>query len=170
MRTRTSILALLVLAALASDVRAQEEPPAAPPAAPDSAFSTPPLSPGGAFLRSLLIPGWAQAELGAEARGAFYFLAASFSWFMAARTQIRLNEAERTQPPDAGLVESRRQQREDWIALGVFWAFFAGADGWVSVQLWGFGERTGLRPPSLSMQFEPEGPALVIGWRLPVGP
>jgi hypothetical protein len=170
MRALSPLLALGVILALTPAARAQQGKPVAPPAPQDSVFSKPPISAGGAFFRSLIIPGWAQAELGAEARGAFYFLAASFSWFMVGRTQIRLNEAERTQPPDAGVVESRRQQLEDWITLGVFWAFFAGADGWVSVHLWGFDERTGLKPPDLTLLIEPAGPALLLGWRFPVGP
>lgn len=34
-----------------------------------------------------------------------------------------------------GLVESRRQQREDWIALGIFFALLGGADAFVSAHL-----------------------------------
>ncbi len=79
---------------------------------------------------------------------------------MVARSQIRLAHAERTLPEDSPIISSRRQQREDWIALAVFWALFAGADGWISVQLYGFDERTGLGP---------EGVALSFGWEIPVG-
>lgn len=141
---------------------AQEEEPAPEAAAPvDTLFSKPPLSAGGAFWRSLVIPGWAQAELGAESRGALYFFAESFSLFMVARTQLRLDWAVRTQPEDSGLISSRRQQREDWIALAVFWALFAAADGWVSVHLFGFDERTGLQPDDVAFR---------IGWKIPVGP
>lgn len=140
---------------------AQQESAPAEVAPPDTLFTPPPLSPGGAFLRSLVLPGWAQSELGAESRGAFYFLAESFSLFMVARTQIRLDWAERTRPADSGLIESRKQQREDWIALAVFTAFFAAADGWVSVHLFGFDERTGLSP---------EDVAIGVGWKIPLGP
>ncbi len=107
-----------------------QEPGAA--ALPDTVFSQPPLSPGGAFFRSLVLPGWAQAELGHEARGAFYFFAEAFSLFMVARTVQRLSHAERTLPEDSDVVSSRKQQREDWIALAVFWAFFSAADAWFS--------------------------------------
>lgn len=141
-----------------------QQPEAAPATQqPDTLFTPPPLSPGGAFLRSLVIPGWAQAELGFETRGAFYFLAEAFSLFMVARSQIRLSHAERTavDPETSGLVSARRQQREDWIALAVFWAFFSAADGWVSVQLFGFEERTGLRPEDVAFQ---------VGWKIPIGP
>lgn len=137
----------------------QEGQPA--PQGPDSLFPEPPLSPGGAFIRSLVIPGWAQAELGAEARGAFYFFAEAFSLFMVARTQIRLSHAERSLPEDDPLVQGRRQQREDWIAMAVFWSVFAAADGWVSVHLYGFDERTGL---------DPERVALTVSFKIPLGP
>jgi hypothetical protein len=150
------------LAAFPAAVAAQQEPTREEAAPADSSFfSKPPLSPGGAFLRSFVLPGWAQAELGSESRGALYFFAEGFSLFMVARTQIRLGYAERTQPKDSGLIESRKQQREDWIALAVFTAFFAAADGWVSVHLYGFEERTGVKPEDI---------AIGVGWRIPIGP
>ena len=162
LRASSGLLLFSLAMGLPGAAIAQEEEPAQEAAAPvDTIFSKPPLSAGGAFLRSLVIPGWAQAELGAESRGALYFFAESFSLFMVARTQARLDWAVRTQPEDSGLIESRRQQREDWIAMSVFWAFFAGADGWVSVHLYGFDERTGL---------EPEQVAFGISIRIPVGP
>lgn len=160
MTRRACVLALTVALLVPATLPAQQDQEAAP-ARPDSLFPEPPLSPGGAFIRSLVIPGWAQAELGAESRGAFYFLAEAFSLFMVARTQIRLDHAERNLPDDHPLVLSRRRQREDWIALAVFWSFFAAADGWVSVHLYGFDERTGL---------EPEQVALAVSFRIPLGP
>lgn len=162
---RGRIVALLVASALAlllpAIAAAQDEPEPEKAASLDSIFRPPPLSPGGAFLRSLVLPGWAQAELGAESRGALYFFAESFSLFMVARTQIRLDWAERTEPKDSGLISSRKQQREDWIALAVFTAFFAAADGWISVHLFGFDERTGIQPDDV---------AIGVGWKIPLGP
>jgi hypothetical protein len=160
MSCRALALALVLMIQTPATLVAQQEQ-AAGPVRPDSLFPEPPISPGGAFLRSLVIPGWAQAELGAEARGAFYFFAEAFSLFMVARTQIRLDHAERNLPDDDPLVLGRRQQREDWIAMAVFWAFFAAADGWVSVHLYGFDERTGL---------EPEQVAFGVSFRIPLGP
>jgi len=156
-----SAIALGLAASLPAAAVAQEEPVRQEAAPADSFFSKPPLSPGGAFLRSFVLPGWAQAELGAESRGALYFFAESFSLFMVARTQARLSWAERTQPENSPVIESRRQQREDWIALAVFWAFFAAADGWVSVHLYGFDERTGVKPEDI---------AIGVGWQIPIGP
>lgn len=163
--TSRAVPLALALALLGAPARLPAQQPTAPTASEqaDTVFTPPPLTPGGAFLRSLVIPGWAQAELGAEARGAFYFLAETFSLFMVVRSQIRLSHAERSEPdPEtSSLVSSRRQQREDWIALAVFWAFFSAADGWVSVQLFGFEERTGLRPEDVAFQ---------VGWKIPFGP
>lgn len=149
-----------LLLAFAGSLTGQETP--SDTTAPvDSFFPQPPISAGGAFLRSLVIPGWAQAELGAETRGAFYFLAESFSLFMVARTQLRLEHAMRTEPKDSPLIDSRQQQKEDWIALAVFWAFFSAADGWISVHLFGFDDRTGLSPEDVAFR---------VGWKIPFGP
>jgi hypothetical protein len=159
--TRRAFTLALTLLLSAPVTLAAQQAQQAESARPDSLFPEPPLSPGGAFIRSLVIPGWAQAELGAEARGALYFFAEAFSLFMVARTQIRLSHAERNLPEDDPLVQGRRQQREDWIAMAVFWSFFAAADGWISVHLYGFDERTGL---------EPEQVAFGITFRIPLGP
>ena len=152
---RAALLALILLGAGEARAQGRERGPA--PVA-DTLFPEPPISAGGAFFRSVAIPGWAQADLGAPERGAFYFLMEAASLWMVIRTQRRLNHAERTSP-GSSLVESRRQQREDWIALAVFWSLFSGADGWVSVQLYGFRERTGQRPGDVT--------ALELGWKVP---
>ncbi len=161
---------LLVLALAAPAALSAQEAEAPPPSQIDSVFPRPPLSAGGAFFRSLFLPGWAQAELGHEARGAFYFFAESFSLFMIARTQKRLAHAQRTLPEDSGIISSRRQQREDWIALAVFWAFFSAADAWVSVQLFGFEDRTEMGPQPVSLQMRWEDSGFEVGWRIAVGP
>jgi hypothetical protein len=160
MRRLTFAFVVLLLAGVPGTLSAQEEQ-AAEPAQTDTLFPEAPFSAGGAFWRSVVIPGWAQAELGAESRGAFYFLAEAFSIFMVARSQIRLSHAQRTLSNDNPVTISRRQQREDWAALAVFWALFAGADGWVSVHLYGFDERTGVGPDDV---------AIGIGWKIPFGP
>ncbi len=155
------LMLLALTLATSGALMAQEEAQPQAEAAADSFFPQPPISAGGAFLRSLVIPGWAQAELGAQSPGAFYFLAESFCIFMVARTSIRLDYAKRDEAANPGLVASRQQQLEDWIALAVFTALFSAADGWISVQLFGFDERTGLTPGDV---------AFSVGWRLPIGP
>jgi hypothetical protein len=110
-----------------------------PVAATADTAGAPPLSPWGAFWRSLLVPGWGQAELDAEVRGAVYFVAEATSAWMWVRTQRRLDAARRrAASPADPLVRARTQQREDWIVLTVFWAFFNAADAWVTAHLHGF--------------------------------
>ncbi|NIR43198.1 MAG: hypothetical protein GWN99_04610 [Gemmatimonadetes bacterium] len=160
---RSRAVCLLVLSLLVATPRlavAQDQP--APVRLDSLSFPQPPLTPGGAFIRSLVVPGWAQAELGAPTRGAFYFLAEAFSLVMLARSQIRLSQTQRSDPSNEALLDAREQQREDWIALAVFTAFFSAADGFVSVHLWGFDERTGVSP---------EGEmAAEVTIRIPFGP
>ncbi len=160
MIARTAALLGLLVALSAGPILAQDQERAAPAQQDTTAFSKPPISPGGAFLRSLVIPGWGQSALGAKSRGAFYFFMETASLLMLARTQIRLNHAERTEPEGSGLIDSRIEQREDWIVFAVFWAFASAADGFVAAHLYGFEERTGEGP----------GVSYVIGWRIPFGP
>lgn len=96
----------------------------------------PPVSPLGAFGRSLVLPGWGQVAVDRPGRGAFYFGMEAASLFMVFRTQARLEAAQAG--GDTALVSARKQQREDWIALSVFWALFSGADAWVSTQFWDY--------------------------------
>ncbi|MBI4513811.1 MAG: hypothetical protein HY702_06835 [Gemmatimonadetes bacterium] len=118
------------------------------------------LSPWGAFWRSLVIPGWGQSELDAKTRGAVYFVAEGASVWMWIRTQRRLDHARRLFPEEHPLVSSRKQQREDWIALTLFWAFFNAADAWVTAHLHGF-ETKPIPVPG-------EAVGLFVGWSLPL--
>lgn len=163
---RASLAALGLLAAAAGGAGAQE------PAAPRDTLArrgeivpaadvTPPISPWGAFWRSLVLPGWGQSELGSHTRGAVYFAAEGTSLWMWVRTQRRLDYARRRVLEDDPLVQSRKQQREDWITLTVFWAFFNAADAWVSAHLYGFEAKP------IPIPGEPAG--LFVGWSLPVG-
>lgn len=91
-RRAATLLALLAMACGPSLLRAQEIPPAVPPAGaiplpPDSASG---VSPGGAFLRSLLVPGWGHLVTGSPTRGGFYFASAAFNGYMLFKTQVRV--------------------------------------------------------------------------------
>jgi len=96
----------------------------------------PPVSPLGAFARSLVLPGWGQTAVDRPGRGAFYFGMEAVSVFMIFKTQAKLEAARAG--GDTALVGARKQQREDWIALSVFWALFSGVDAWVSTQFWDY--------------------------------
>lgn len=107
------------------------------------------LSPRGAFIRSLVLPGWGQSELGATGRGGVYFALEAGSLWMLVKSHRKLGEAlERERlARDAGLlqpnqidplVRDRRNQREDWLTLSIFWLFFSGADAFVAAHLQDF--------------------------------
>ncbi|MBT8462517.1 MAG: hypothetical protein KJO44_08325, partial [Gemmatimonadetes bacterium] len=106
----------------------------APVAASDSLG--PPVTPMGAFFRSLILPGWGQAAVDQPVRGAFYFTMEAASLWMLFKTQAKLDAANRA--GDEDLAAARRDQKEDWIVMAVFWALFAGVDAWVSTHLWDF--------------------------------
>lgn len=161
---------LLAIALVASPpvLTAQETPPAdtaaaaRPPQAAADTLPRPPASPMGAFFRSLVLPGWGQAAVDQPLRGAFYFAMEAGSLFMLLKSSAKLSAAERAFPADSALIESRKEQVEDWAVLAGFWALFAGIDAWVSAQLWDFqGE---VVPP-------PDGSAgVAFRYSVPVGP
>lgn len=149
------------------------------PAAPDTTVRDTTVSarvgpsPGGAFLRSLVLPGWGQAELGSPGRGSVYFALEAASLWMVARSQQRLNSALREQDfrretgelgerEESGLVNARKQQREDWIVLAAFWALFSAADAYVGAYLRDFDANVGARPA--------EGGGTELRVSVPVGP
>ena len=115
------------------------------------------ISPRTAFLRSLVLPGWGQSSIGAPGRGAVYFGLESASLWMVYKSNQKLQEAkelQRTQreqglitvDQELGLVRARRNEREDWITLSVFWFFFSGADAFVSAYLRDFDAHVNVAP------------------------
>ena len=129
---------------------------------PDTVFP----SARSALIRSLVLPGWGQAYVGAPGRGAFYFALEAGSLWMVYRTtqalsaarqleyELRENGALGSQSRHP-LAASRAQQVEDWITLSVFWALFAGADAYVSAQLADFPGHVGVTPgPDGELRFQ----------------
>ena len=150
------LVSLSVSAPLASQRR-----PALGPTPPDTVVEVDRVSPRGAFLRSLVLPGWGQAVVGAPGRGGVYFALESGTLWMLFRTRARLNDARAEERllrdsgilgPDAsfGLVSAREEQQQDWLVLAIFWLFFAGADAFVAAQLRDFDQHIGVLP-------EPDG-------------
>jgi hypothetical protein len=162
------LIALALLGAAPAGAAAQVTP--APPA--DTAAAPPPadtlaaraapadsLQPSarGALLRSLVLPGWGQAYVGAPGRGAIYFGIEAASLWMVFKSRRELGAARRleaslidpnstTTPPELPLAKARRQQVEDWITLSVFFLFFSGADAYVAAQLSDFSQHLGVLP------------------------
>lgn len=135
----------------------------------DTVDPTPGVSAAGAFVRSLVLPGWGQAYVGAPGRGAVYFIMEAGSSWMAYKSWRQLREARELEAwlksprflslvkqgrevPGIGadgeldLVESREQQLEDWLAISIFLLLFSGADAYVTAQLADFEEHLGVRP------------------------
>jgi hypothetical protein len=146
--------------------------PARRPPVTDSSQMRYRISPRGAFLRSLVLPGWGQSSIGAPGRGAVYFALESGSLWMLYKADQKLGEARRLEQSrrDEGLLEpgrvlplvrARRNEREDWITLSVFWYFFAGADAFVSAYLRDFDAHVDVQPA-------PTG-GLQLGATMPLG-
>lgn len=161
---------IIALGATASPLAGQEADSAAvvapvaepaPDAARVAADSVPPVSPLGALARSLVLPGWGQTAVDRPLRGAIYFTLEAASLFMVFHSQSELSAAHRAEPPDEALIEARRERREDWIVLAVFWAFASGLDAWVSAHFWGF--EAEVEPPETATA------GVVLKLRLPVG-
>lgn len=121
---------------------------------------TPPVSPLKAFLQSLVLPGLGQTRLDRPSTGALFATVELGALAMIRRTSQQLSEARRffndSLPTDFGvdaegnvvpvgvssggfsreLLRRRRLHREDWIAVMAFNHLLAGADAFVSAQLW----------------------------------
>jgi hypothetical protein len=120
---------------------------------------TPPLTPKRAFLYSALLPGFGQSRLDRGTSGALFASIELAAGVMMRRSQMDLREARRYQIDTlpnqysvAGdsvikngvftnrytrdLVRTRRLHVEDWLAVVAFNHLFAGADAFVSAQLW----------------------------------
>ena len=100
--------------------------------------STPPITPFGALVRSMVIPGWGQSAVGRPTRGAIYFAGASASMYMVFKSHGKLSAAQRAEPPNDDLIDSRKRQRENWLVMYGFIAFVSALDAWVSTQFWDF--------------------------------
>ena len=158
---------LFVLALAAAPLAAQNPPQPAPPVpapAPaaadtarrdttaqrpvrgDSVRPVAPVTPGGAFLRSFLIPGWGQSRLGRNVTGGIFLLWEGVCEAMVWKTVWQLNFAQER----GKFVASHTQEREDWIVLLVFNHLLAGAEAYVSANLYDF-------PAALKVQALPEG-------------
>jgi hypothetical protein len=142
---------------------------------------SPPVSPRKAFLLSALLPGYAQTRLERGTSGAFFAGIEMASVAMLRRSVNDLREVRRASrdtlpgnfvinpntgerapttaggvPPrfDASIERSRALHIEDWTAAIVFNHLIAGADAFVSAQLWDV-------PTRLTMVPTAQGLALV---------
>lgn len=120
----------------------------------------PPLTPRRAFVYSVALPGFGQSRLDRGSSGALFASTELAAIVMLRRSLTDLREARRfrtdTLPENfvvgadgtttasgtvvgrytGDLVRTRRLHMEDWIAVIAFNHLFAGADAFVSAQLW----------------------------------
>ena len=61
-----------------------------------------------------------------------------------------------------GLVDARKEQREDWLAVAIFTLLLSGVDAFVSAHLGDF-------PEPLTVEGDPEGGTVEVAFRVPVG-
>lgn len=137
---RGAALVLFLGAALGRPLAAQDSVPPAPPvAATDSGAAADsiarPISPMGAFWRSLLIPGWGQATLDRKLAAALFLGWEAVTLGMALKTDVAVAELG---DAGSGLLESKRQEREDWLVLLGFNHLMAALEAYVSAHLWDF--------------------------------
>ena len=155
---------VVTLLALATLPLAAQNPPRTPPLRPqppdtvtqdtsarrptrgDSVRPVPPVTPGGAFLRSVLIPGWGQARVGRNVTGGLFLLWEGVCATMVWKANWQLNYARER----GKFVKSHTQEREDWIVLLVFNHLLAGAEAYVSANLFDF-------PAALKIRARPDG-------------
>lgn len=118
----------------------------------------PPISPRRAFLYSLLLPGYAQSILGRGKTGTMIVGFETAAIVLLRESSVNLRDARRFQNDstvvsyvDANgtprvrkeptrfsreLVQTRREQVEDWIAILIANHLFAAADAYVAALLW----------------------------------
>src|SRR2546426_12521160 len=89
--------------------------------APDTAHR---IKPFNAFWRSLLLPGWGQAETGRPETGALF---AAWEGVTAMMTLKAQSEVHYLQEAGSTNVGAKRQGVEDWLAVWVFQQFFLGS-------------------------------------------
>ena len=166
----TSFVLAAVLAGAPRLARAQLPVPNAPRAQQDTSRRDtipvpqfrfpPPTPPLLAMARSLAVPGWGQAVLHRRVTGGVLVFWEGLSLTMTLKAADQLHYLRRT-GGDTLAVRLKKQEVQDWIAGLVFNHLMAGAEAFVSAELWDF-------PLTLKAQALPEhrvgvGAAIYLG-------
>ena len=101
----------------------------------------------GAFLRSLAIPGWGQAKLDRKLTGGVFIAWEGVTLAMSIKANHELGYLRSV---NSSRVESKKQEREDWLILLAFNHLFSGLEAYVSAHLWDF-------PGDIRVRAEPDG-------------
>jgi hypothetical protein len=111
------------------------------------------------MLRSFLIPGWGQASYGRKVTGGIMLGVEGLSLGML----LKINsEMDQIAAGDTLRLQSKRQEREDWLAILVFNHLMSGLEAYVSSHLYDF-------PGDLEMRALPAG-GVRVGVTLPLRP
>jgi hypothetical protein len=87
--------------------------------------------------QSLLVPGWGQTVLHRRVTGAVFVFWEGLSLTMAVKASDQLDYLRQTNA-DTLAVRLKRQEVQDWIVVLVFNHLMAGAEAFVSAELWDF--------------------------------
>lgn len=110
------------------------------------------IGPMGAFWRSFLLPGWGQAALGRRTAAGIFVAVEGATLAMTVKTMREVAYLDRV---GSARLESKRQEREDWLVLLAFNHLLSGLEAYVSAQLWDF-------PGDLSVRRLPDGAAAEV--------
>ncbi len=160
----------------------QSLPPRRPRAVAARPLVRPPLSPRRALLYSLAMPGLGQVRLDRATTGAFFVAVEAAAFAMVAKSAFDLREAKTfrgdsllvtSYPVDSlgapvtpttgdarnsfssALVRARRVHLEDWLAVIAFNHLIAGAEAFVSANLWSV-------PAEVSVEPSRRGPVVAV--------
>lgn len=106
----------------------------------------------GAFWRSLLVPGWGQAETGRPVTGALFATWEGVSVMMTLKASSELHYLRQT---GSGSATAKKQEIQDWLVLWIFNHLFSGAEAFVSAHLEDF-------PKDLKLRAFPGGVGLSV--------
>jgi hypothetical protein len=87
------------------------------------------------MARSLLLPGWGQAVLHRRVTGAVFVFWEGLALTMTVKASNQLKYMRATNSEAADL---KRQEVQDWLVVLIFNHLMAGAEAFVSAELWDF--------------------------------
>ena len=92
------------------------------------------VKPAAVLWRSLLVPGWGQAKLGRNLTAGFFIAAEALTLGMSLKANAELKHL-RSINADSVTIDSKSQNREDWLVLLVVNHLLSGLEAYVSANL-----------------------------------
>ena len=133
-------------------------PPVSRPVAVDTLHR---LKPMPAFFHSLLIPGWAQAKLDRKLTASIFLGWEGLTLGMSLKAAGEVRYLNRI-GADSARIESKKQERQDWLILLAFNHLFSGLEAFVGSHLQDFPADVQLRPAPRGI-----GVQAIVPFRLP---